>query len=404
MKYLNATNRLTSILRKKNHGILRTGYNQLLERKNNDGSYNLWGYEKSDSIWLTAYVLKCLGHMKYLVSINDRNIFDAMTFLASKQKSDGGFSEYGPLSNHRMQGGVKTETVLAAYVAVSFLENTDYREDFQNVIDKVLKFVDKNIFNISDMHAVAVSAYAFVLANHSSAATLLENLRRGSIVEEKLMFWENEMSSSRSEADTNLSLKIEIAAYALLAFLKSGDQETALSIMNWLMSKRNAEGGFYSTQDTVMGLQALSEIALVHYMSNINMKIKFDYGQDVHIFEVDKNDEITRQELKLPPSSRSFTINANGTGKALLNIWSSYNYKSEIPSEVFKLNTSVLASRNGGSFFLTICVSNLREDERTGMLIMEIVFPSGYIYDSDNTPLLKEFNVKVENNFFFQED
>ena len=377
--------------------LLQTGYNQVLERKNRDGSFNLWGYQKSDSIWLTAYILKCLGHVKHFISVNDIHIYDAMTFLASKQSANGDYVEHGPLSNRRIQGGVKDNVALVAFVAVSFLENKDYKVKFQIVIDKALSFVDKNVIRFNNNYAFAMTAYALVLGNRTESVAILAYMKNHAIVEEGKMFWENEIGVPRSECDTSLPLKIETAAYALLAFLKSGDELSAISIMNFLISKRNVDGGFYSTQDTVIGLQALSEIAKVIYKSNVDMKVKLNFANVQQVVEVKKSDELEKYDEEMPSNANSITINANGTGKALINIWRSYNEKTIHNSDVFKLNPQVTIGKDGGVFYLMLCVQLLPNHKKvSNMVITEVTLPSGYAYDSESTESLQDEGVKVK--------
>ena len=50
---------------------------------------------------------------------------------------------------------------------------------------------------------------------------------------------------------------VETAGYAVLALLERGDAFNASRAVRWLVGQRNAQGGFGSTQDTVIGLQAL---------------------------------------------------------------------------------------------------------------------------------------------------
>ena len=52
---------------------------------------------------------------------------------------------------------------------------------------------------------------------------------------------------------------VAATAYATLALIKHGDAFNASRAVKWLVSQRNAYGGFGSTQDTVMALQALIE-------------------------------------------------------------------------------------------------------------------------------------------------
>ena len=57
------------------------------------------------------------------------------------------------------------------------------------------------------------------------------------------------------------SCDVETTAYALLAFTSTNDVAYSLGIVRWLIEQRNPRGGFKSTQDTVVALQALSEYA-----------------------------------------------------------------------------------------------------------------------------------------------
>lgn len=395
-KYLQSVGKLTAEHKANSVKYIKTGYHQILETKNYDGSFNIWGYEKSDSIWLTAYIMKCLCNVKNLTSVNDEHIYEGLAFLQSKQKLTGSFSEYGPISHRRVQGGLSGEVPLSAYVTISFLECADYNKDYQSTINKSLNFIDNNLSKLQDNYGLAIATYALVLGKHSSVQLYLNALKRNSIVEEDKMYWKKDLNESTSEADSNLSIEVEIAAYALLAFLKSdnNDKSIGLSIMNWLISKRNSEGGFYSTQDTVIGLQALTEIANIYHSPDVNMNIRISANDDVKELKINNANSFTLQNFDLPSKSRYFSVTANGTGRALINIWHSYSFKNALNiSKAFNLSLKLIASRNGGIIYLTTCVSYIVGE--SSMAVVEINLPSGFVYDSDTTPLLKEFNVKV---------
>ncbi len=62
------------------------------------------------------------------------------------------------------------------------------------------------------------------------------------------------------------ALSVEMSSYVLLSLVKMGGTENLLnarSIVRWLSKQRNSEGGFVSTQDTVVALQVL--IVLIYY-------------------------------------------------------------------------------------------------------------------------------------------
>jgi hypothetical protein len=59
-----------------------------------------------------------------------------------------------------------------------------------------------------------------------------------------------------------------MTAYALLSLVKLGskkDMNDARSIVRWLSKQRNSEGGFISTQDTVVGLQVKLNSQSFHF-------------------------------------------------------------------------------------------------------------------------------------------
>ena len=56
------------------------------------------------------------------------------------------------------------------------------------------------------------------------------------------------------------ALNVEMTSYVLLSLVKLGSNQDLLkarSIVRWLSKQRNSEGGFISTQDTVVALQVI---------------------------------------------------------------------------------------------------------------------------------------------------
>ena len=54
------------------------------------------------------------------------------------------------------------------------------------------------------------------------------------------------------------STSVEMTAYMAATLVMLGREKEALPIIKWLGKKRNSQGGFISTQDTVVALQAIS--------------------------------------------------------------------------------------------------------------------------------------------------
>lgn len=71
-----------------------------------------------------------------------------------------------------------------------------------------------------------------------------------------------------------------MTAYGLLAILEAGLYTDGLPIMKWLLNQRNEQGGFQSTQDTVVGLQALSKFAERVSAASNNVQLSLKYNEN----------------------------------------------------------------------------------------------------------------------------
>ena len=69
-----------------------------------------------------------------------------------------------------------------------------------------------------------------------------------------------------------------MTSYALLTFLEANLLDDAIPILNWLIKQQNNLGGFTSSRDTVIGLQALYRMVL-RLASPVNLQIEFTYNK-----------------------------------------------------------------------------------------------------------------------------
>lgn len=100
-----------------------------------------------------------------------------------------------------------------------------------------------------------------------------------------------------SANDESNEKDVEITAYILMALLETPGDHTP--ILKWLIWQRNDRGGFQSTHDTVVGLQALVKFS--GSLQNVDdLEIAFKYeandenGKEVHKGEFTVNrDNVT---------------------------------------------------------------------------------------------------------------
>lgn len=342
----------------------------------------------SDSIWLTAYVAKCFGKAKHWYQINDYYIYNALTFLKSKQNSSGEFPEYGVVSYYLLRDSQSSHGLpLTAFTVIAFLES-DHKTQFNKTIDKSLRYISQKFDSLTDNYAIAISTYALALGQHDSANRSLNALILKSTQKGSKMFWTGPFSTTM----------IETAAYAILAFVSMKRETEAVPVVNWLVSKRNPSGGFDSTQDTVIGLQALAEIShkLFSKELKIDVKLTFDKSPQIN-FKIDRTNNIKSQKKSISPNVRSVSWNVNGTGVASLQVALSYKTKYKDADENFHLTVAVKPYTGIGLLHLTICARYIPQpngEKQTNMALIEVSFPSGYIYD-DDFELSRAEHVKV---------
>lgn len=167
------------------------------------------------------------------------------------------------------------------------------------------------------------------------------------------------MSTKNNTSKPSKTLNIEITSYGLLAILRSGRFADGFPYFKWLLNQRNNKGGFVSTQDTVMGLQALAKFAERISIRDNNIQIMVKAGDllDDTNFNVNPENALIYQTHELPSSVRAINITANGHGFALFQL--SYNYRTnKIETEPsFKLKPNILNNSNEAFLKLQVCVT-----------------------------------------------
>lgn len=134
---------------------------------------------------------------------------------------------------------------------------------------------------MEDPYSIAIVSYALHLANHPSkdqAFHLLEQKAQGN---GELKWWSKPIPKDDKNPwyfEVPNGVSVEMTAYAMLTYLEKGLVQDALPIMKWMVSQRNSEGGFASTQDTVIGIYALAKLAERISSPNVNINVEFSYN------------------------------------------------------------------------------------------------------------------------------
>ncbi|RXM94927.1 C3 and PZP-like alpha-2-macroglobulin domain-containing protein 8 [Acipenser ruthenus] len=255
LKYLQKTKQLNPEVEGEATDYLVQGYQRQLTYKRQDGSYSAFGErDSSGSMWLTAFVLKSFAQSRGFIFIDPKELSAAKDWIIQHQKEDGSFPAVGRILNKDIQGGIHGKISLTAYVVAALLETGITSEEEKTAVAKAKHFLETNVYSADDPYTTALTAYALTILRSTYAPVVLRKLNNMAITQV-------------------VSAEVEMTAYALLTYTLLGDVATALPVVKWLSQKRNALGGFSSTQDTCVALQALSEYAILSFVGGVNLTI-----------------------------------------------------------------------------------------------------------------------------------
>uniref|UniRef100_A0A8C7E170 Alpha-2-macroglobulin n=1 Tax=Naja naja TaxID=35670 RepID=A0A8C7E170_NAJNA len=413
MDYLNKTDQLTEETKSKAIGYLVAGYQRQLNYKHDDGSYSTFGQRNNQpgNVWLTAFVLKCFSQMKRYILVEAQHLYNAEVFLALRQNADGCFQAGGTLLNNALQGGVDNEIALSVYIAISLLEIPLPVTHF--MVRNAL-FCLETASQRKDLptYTQALLAYAFALANkEDKVAEILQSLQEKAVKgDDGSIHWERPVKPETSQSyyyePRAPPAEVEMSSYVLLAYLtrastpSQDDLAMATKIVTWLIKQQNPFGGFSSTQDTVVALQALTLYAgftFAKTTASTTVTLKSG-GNNLREFHVDNTNRLLLQCQALPNVPGEYTPVVTGENCIYLQTTLRYNVLPHPEAAPFELIVSTIPDTCVGvkahkEFDIAVNVSYTGHRPASNMAILKIKIVSGF---SPNKPSVK----KVMDNFY----
>ncbi|XP_032689989.1 CD109 antigen-like isoform X2 [Odontomachus brunneus] len=397
LNYLKNTNQLTQAVQSKALKYLDIGYQQELTYRHTDGSFSAFGMsDPNGSTWLTAFVAKSFKQAAEYITVEDRIINEALEWLSNNQATNGSFPEVGKVSHRDMQGGAAKGLALTAYTLISFLENQDSTGKYRNTINKAVDYVVRNMEKLNDTYALSLCAYALSLAKHPFETSAFNYLESKAMTEQGLKWWSKPVPKDDKNPHYALprSVDVEMTSYALLSYLRRNLLADAIPVMKWLIKQRNPEGGFASTQDTVIGLQALAKLAekLSSDPSSIpNVRLMFKHEEGQGYMNINSGNSMILQKQILPKKTRQVNITASGKGFTLMQVSYQYNLNVTGAWPLFTLDPQVDKNSNANHLQLSICSGFVptKEANESNMAVMEVNLPSGFTVDRDSLPSLE---------------
>ncbi|NXI98552.1 A2ML1 protein, partial [Psophia crepitans] len=400
-QYLEKSGQLHPDIRAKAQGFLQSGYQRELLYKHDDGSYSAFGkHDATGNTWLTAFVLKSFGQARAYVAIEERHVTDALRWLQKQQQETGCFRSVGKLFNKALQGGVSDELSLSAYVTAAMLELGLSPTDPK--VSSALQCLEASATD--DPYTQALLAYVFGLAGRrEQQQTQLQSLAQHSVRPEGQLYWQRTgkaLPTSQPSWAAAAPAEVEMTAYVLLAYLSqpqvsSADLGTASQIVRWLSKQQTPSGGFASTQDTVVALQALAKYAALTYSSNgdftVTVTSPTGTAQD---FVLHNSNRLVLQRAALHELPGTYGVRARGQGCVLVQVTLRYNVPPPPSTGTFDLRVETepreCRGDAGTRFRLLLRARYTGERPATNMVVIEAKLPSGYIPEKSSMVELKK--------------
>ncbi|KAM7376533.1 hypothetical protein PAMP_006260 [Pampus punctatissimus] len=368
------------------------GYRRQLSYQRDDGSFSAFGAsDTSGSTWLTAFVLRCFLQAQPYMQIDQSVLTRAMTWLLGHQGPQGEFNEVGRLIHTEMQGGLDGPVSLTAYVLIALLEDDTYADMFSANVSLAQKYLESRVSSgVASNYSLCLVAYALVLANSPVAGTALNELSRRADYRDGVMMWRSSAGLDSHDWQPR-SVQIEMASYVLLALFRRGNLVEGIALMKWLSKQRNHLGGYGTTQDTVVALQALAYYAAFSGGNAIDLRLNISAPTSsfVSVFQINSTNYRMYQ-------SREMNIFYNLESKAFLQ-----NLQHATDEEAFSLDVNITDERDHNHMLLSICtrLKNNQVISQTGMVILDVGMLSGFSLspgDVAQTDFIRKVEIQPE--------
>ena len=421
--------------------------------------------DSNGSVWLTAYVLRTFHQARSIISLDGSLLGQAANFVGRHARPDGSFEEVGMLHHKGLASASadKSPVYLTAYALSSLLEAGEgaspaapsdassthaarLTDVEPQVVERGLEFLGRQLETSESVYELAIIACTMQLARRPQLAdrayTKLWD-RANENQEAGLVWWSDSAEVAPSEAPESSessrllaqpvdwepkqrgvgdipplkplpvnsrhsshlfapdSLAVEATSWALLAAVRRGDLERALPVVRWLIGQQNSLGGFASTQDTVLAIEALAAFAQASGQSQLplDMDVEFTYPRpkrsvsqlrttDSESLHITKANALVQQQVLLNDNSSWVQVQASGTGVAVIQVSWQYNLLVSAEEPAFFLNPILDRSSTINYLQLSICTF-YKAGEASNMAVVEVELPSGYVADAEALPGLK---------------
>lgn len=288
LKYMEDNGIADEKLKKTALEYINSGYQKILtyEVKGESGGYSLYGSSPAETV-LTAYGLMEFSDLKSVYSV-DENVTNKMTeFLYKKQNANGTFEITG---SHLGGANSSEKTAVNAYIVWALSETNPKDERLKKSVNYLKDELDK----VSDNYTLALIANVLANVEDKEVNNVVKRLVNNVIDNGDVSYIESNIRDYYGSYSS--SQAIQTTALTSMALSKtSSNNNLNKKLINYLISKKDYYGTWYSTQATILSLKALNQFNSKEKLENQTIKIKVN--SDEKNIEI-KDNPLEYYELK----------------------------------------------------------------------------------------------------------
>ncbi|KAK2537735.1 hypothetical protein Q9233_002585 [Columba guinea] len=320
-----------------------------------------------------------------------------------------------------LQGAVEEGLGMSSVIITALIHSGMPRSD--PVVWKALKCI-RDLVNAdtgsSNLYSLALAANAFAVAGDKALRQkILKRLDEMATISDDQIFWSQQ---SKQEQDSLYwyrapSADVELTSSILMAHLSkstlSSDEIRKVSqIVSWLIKQQNPYGGFASTQDTVVALEALALYASKTFNKdgpNLQASLSSEgFSQNVR---VDNTNRLLLQTVELPTIPQVYRVHVQGQGCLFLQAILRYHIPPSRSDITFAMSLQTeCTAPNASQFSVTIHARYTGNRVSTNMVLIQVELLSGYspvagsLEELKKMPLVKKVESEADRVILYLEE
>lgn len=412
--YLRYTGQRKSEIERNAFKYLNIQYQRQMSYLNPDGSFRAFRWHNKPSVWMTAFCARILNLATFqewenFLYIDPEVMQGAIGWLLTQQLPDGSFVEITPFAHNR-RTNLTSNISLTAHVLISLVEVRNLRGELDskasNARAKAQKYLERMLHvvkNYEDPYDLSIVTYALTLVESVDALDGFNSLYTKMREVSGMRYWGKEaVSPVKTQVEGNRpfilprlpsrfdSSNIVTTAYGLLVFIKR-QAMIQKEIVEWLNTQRLYDSGWATTEDTIVALQALIDYSVndrIRDVTDITITIEaptsYNFSRVLHIGE----ENISQMQfIDIPNAFGAITVKAQGSGLAIVQLSVDYSvdwtmFQIQPPVRSYDLDVqATYTGRNSSHINFKSCQRwiNTRESSISGMSVLEVTVPTGYV-------------------------